>query len=265
MTNLAKKILRALISLYQKIDQSLIKGSSYPKAIVLIYHRIADLPSDPLSLAISMNTFESHLVALKEKFEMVSVPELIERLKTKTLKGTECVITFDDGYRDNMTAALPIAEKYSVPITIFISTTIFDNPAPFPLDASYNNGVGTYLAREDMKALAENPLVTLGAHTVHHPRLSRISSEDQQKEISESKRVLEAIIGKPVTSFAYPFGGQLDFNADTIKYLKEADYLASFTTIEKAVTPNVNLFKIPRINIQNQSSDELLQQLSKSI
>lgn len=237
--------------------------SHAPKAVVLVYHRVAHLASDPLFLAVRPETFESHVRALKERFEIVSAQELNSRVKNHALKGDELVITFDDGYKDNLTAALPVAEKYQIPITIFITTGIFDSGSPFSWDDIYGNNVGTYLNKEEVATLARNPLITIGSHTVHHPRLRNLAREAQRSEIGGAKNTLESVTSKPVQFFAYPFGGHLDINSASKKAARETGHEAAFTTVERAVGHGSPLFSLPRINIREMSAEKLLEKIRR--
>lgn len=90
------------------------------KAIALMYHRIADIATDPWKLAVSPSNFEQQLQVLKKSYNVASVSNLIEQLKNKTIiKNTVC-LTFDDGYYDNFYHAKPLLERYNCPATFFI-------------------------------------------------------------------------------------------------------------------------------------------------
>ncbi|MEK9772083.1 MAG: polysaccharide deacetylase family protein, partial [Opitutae bacterium] len=66
--------------------------------------------------------FEQHLIFLKENYELISTQTLKERIITKNLSNRSICLTFDDGYYDNFSEALPILEKYQIPATIFVCT-----------------------------------------------------------------------------------------------------------------------------------------------
>jgi len=85
--------------------------------ILLVYHRVTDLPSDPEMLAVSPGNFRRHIEFLKQQFPVVRFEEDWSHLKEPAV-----VITFDDGYADNVLEALPILEEVGVPATFFVST-----------------------------------------------------------------------------------------------------------------------------------------------
>jgi peptidoglycan/xylan/chitin deacetylase (PgdA/CDA1 family) len=91
-----------------------------PKAVVLMYHRVAEPDTDIWDLAVSPAHFEQHLQVLKQMGTVVSTLELSERLRQGTLKRRSIVITFDDGYLDNYLNARPLLAQYQLPATFFI-------------------------------------------------------------------------------------------------------------------------------------------------
>jgi len=100
----------------------LVRNYAEPKAVVLMYHRVAELESDAWDLAVAPENFEQHLRILKQTGNVISANELVERLGKHTLKRRSLVITFDDGYRDNYLAAKPLLERYELPATFFVAT-----------------------------------------------------------------------------------------------------------------------------------------------
>lgn len=102
--------------------QRAVRSYVEPKALVLMYHRVAELQSDIWDLAVAPVNFEQHLKILKQTKKVISADELVERLKNQTLSRRSLVITFDDGYRDNYLAAKALLESYGLPATFFVTT-----------------------------------------------------------------------------------------------------------------------------------------------
>ena len=89
--------------------------------------------------------------------------------------------------------------------------------------------------------------VEIGGHTVTHPTLTRIDDDSARREIADNKQQLEAILGKPVTMFAYPNGKQgTDFDQRHMRMVREAGYHAAFTTATGAATRSDDRFALPR-------------------
>jgi len=91
--------------------------------LVLTYHRISDELDIQDPLKVSMENFEKQILFLKENYSIISGEQLADIITNKRLFPPKaCLITFDDGWRDNYTHAFPILKRYRVPAIIFIST-----------------------------------------------------------------------------------------------------------------------------------------------
>lgn len=107
---------------------------------------------------------------------------------------------------------------------------------------------------DEVRLLAQDGLFTIGAHTVTHPILSRISREQAVHEIINGKQLLECKIGKYVDFFAYPNGGKKDINNDIISIVKKAGYKAAFTTIYGLNAPGDESHFLKRIDVTTNMS-----------
>lgn len=109
-------------NLYKFIGGILSPSGERAKLSVLIYHRVL-IEQDPLySYEVTRETFSAQMAHLKTVFNVLSLHEAIERIKNGTLPARAACITFDDGYADNFTVALPILQQYGLPATFFIAT-----------------------------------------------------------------------------------------------------------------------------------------------
>jgi peptidoglycan/xylan/chitin deacetylase (PgdA/CDA1 family) len=96
-------------------------------AIVLLYHRVTHLPSDPQALAVSPENFYDHVSLLKKGFNLLSIEEFSELLLSrKKIPRNSVIITFDDGYSDNYYEALPILESFNSQALFYITTSNLD-------------------------------------------------------------------------------------------------------------------------------------------
>ncbi|MHB1688187.1 MAG: polysaccharide deacetylase family protein [Ignavibacteriaceae bacterium] len=96
-------------------------------AVILIYHRVVELESDPQLLTVTPKNFEDHIYYLKNNFNILSPDQFKDYLNgKKEFPPKSLLITFDDGYADNYLNALPVLEKYKAPALFFISTSMLN-------------------------------------------------------------------------------------------------------------------------------------------
>jgi peptidoglycan/xylan/chitin deacetylase (PgdA/CDA1 family) len=141
------------------------------------------------------------------------------------------VLTFDDGYRDAYTAAWPVLKKYGFGATFFVITDLIDNPR--------------YLTKDQIRELAANDM-EIGDHSASHSELPALSRAQLQREIVESKAVLERILGGPVLSFCYPSG----HNSLAVRQVVQAAGYASAVTVDPGVYRGKgDRLQIPRVRV----------------
>jgi len=92
------------------------------KAAILLYHRVATLPTDPQSLAVTPENFEEHLRILRKNYHPMALEDLVSALQTNRLPDGAVAVTFDDGYADNLYMAKPRLEKFDTPATVYVTT-----------------------------------------------------------------------------------------------------------------------------------------------
>jgi peptidoglycan/xylan/chitin deacetylase (PgdA/CDA1 family) len=113
---------------------------------------------------------------------------------------------------------------------------------------------------DEVEALARDGLVEVGAHTVTHPALSAHAATTQLFEITESKRALEQILGRPVTSFAYPHG---EYSRETLTLLRRAGVRRACTIRDGHITRRSDPLQLPRYNVQDWAAPEFEEHLSR--
>ena len=100
-----------------------------------MYHRVAELETDPWEIAVHPKNFEQQLQFLKNRFHVITVSELVQHVKNKAIPKNCICVTFDDGYCDNYVHAKPLLEKYQCPATFFIASAYINCQQPFWWDA----------------------------------------------------------------------------------------------------------------------------------
>lgn len=92
-----------------------------PPLVVLAYHRVTRKVFDPHQVAVTPENFRAQMLHLRQRIPLVRFEE-----DWSALRGPAVAVTFDDGYADNLHAALPILAELGIPVTFFVSTFIFD-------------------------------------------------------------------------------------------------------------------------------------------
>ena len=93
-----------------------------PRAVILAYHRVAEAQTDPQLLCVSPRRFDEHLEVIRQSCRLARLDGLEELMRDGRNLSRSVVITFDDGYADNLLNAKPLLEKHDAPATVFVSS-----------------------------------------------------------------------------------------------------------------------------------------------
>ncbi len=217
-------------------------------------------------------------------YTFVNLDEVADIIEKGNTKHKFVCFTFDDGYRDNYEIAYPIFKKYNIPFTIYVTTDFYEQKALlwwyvledlcvtdeefltyrekifnlktaeiesafkewFPgRNYSFADTVNKMsLTVAQIRELSDSGLCCIGSHTVTHPRLDKLTPEEQRYEISTSKNKLEAIVGKQVEHFAFPYGC---YNAATVPIVAECGYKTAVRVYGDVVRRGTEVLQINRI------------------
>jgi peptidoglycan/xylan/chitin deacetylase (PgdA/CDA1 family) len=122
----------------------------------------------------------------------------------------------------------------------------------------YRASAGRAMTSDEVRALLTDDLVTIGAHTVTHPVLSKLQPVACHREITGSKLTCEALIGGPVSSFSYPYG---DYDAKVRETVKTAGFACAVSVRRAPTVATSDVLALPRIHVPNQGGDEFEQTL----
>jgi peptidoglycan/xylan/chitin deacetylase (PgdA/CDA1 family) len=169
---------------------------------ILTFHTLENAPS---VLAFSPALFADFMGALfVDGFRTIDLLDISRSIiDSRTLPERSFVITFDDGYQSVHEHAFPVLQRFGFGATVFLTV----GEAPRRTDAQRLPS----LEQRPMLSWAEiremdRAGISFGAHTLTHPDLRRLSFDNAYREISVSKQTIENALGKPVHSFAYPYG-----------------------------------------------------------
>jgi peptidoglycan/xylan/chitin deacetylase (PgdA/CDA1 family)/glycosyltransferase involved in cell wall biosynthesis len=207
-------------TLHQVYERAFARSHSPQSIPVLMYHRITTKQATASShgIWVTAEQFETQLHSLRRRgFETITFADYDRFLKGNgRLPRRPIILTFDDGYEDNYTTALPLLQKHSCRAVIFAvadkkrRTNFWDSGEP----------TAALLTAVQMREL-HHAGIEIGSHTVTHPRLPETPVGVMRRELSESKDSLQQILGSEVISFAYPYGA---LQPATKSLVEEADY-----------------------------------------
>jgi peptidoglycan/xylan/chitin deacetylase (PgdA/CDA1 family) len=106
-----------------------------PGCLILLYHRVIELPTDPYLLTVSPAHFAEHLAVLRKTAKPIALQQLADGLRDRKIPRRAVVVTFDDGYFDNLDYAKPLLERYDVPATFFVVPDVAADAGEFWWDA----------------------------------------------------------------------------------------------------------------------------------
>ena len=160
-------------------------NSSRKGCAVLLYHRVFNPLIDAQLLSVTPENFEQHLIFLKENYEVIPYPTLVQRLREKTITNRSVCLTFDDGYLDNFIEAFPLLKKHNIPATIFVCTCNIGNNEEFWWDMLEN----IFLAQDkkyiDWNAQSSQRDTTLNRYLNLQESLKTLNSCDRSILLSE--------------------------------------------------------------------------------
>jgi peptidoglycan/xylan/chitin deacetylase (PgdA/CDA1 family) len=180
-----------------------------------MYHHVGSTDDKSSgSFFIDEATFAQQLDLLTGKYHPITLSELEDcYVNKKEIPRNAVLLTFDDGYADNYKYAYPLVLKKGVPITIFLSTG--------------EVGAENMLTWEQVEEMRGSKLVEFASHGVNHKRLRKCDDEDILFELTNSKEILERMMGKPMKSFCYPYGA---FDKRVRRLVFKAGYIMDFGT-----------------------------------
>jgi methionyl-tRNA formyltransferase/peptidoglycan/xylan/chitin deacetylase (PgdA/CDA1 family) len=220
-------------------------------ACVLLYHRVNDLADDPLTTPV--RRFAEHMLVVSTHYSVMPTSVLVEKIKTGERPPHDAVaIHFDDCYQDVSTQAAPILACLQMPACCFVSSGYVGTVRRFPHDEATCPWVFENLRPEDLVAMAKDGF-EVGSHTVNHVDLGQCPREVALYEIVQSRLALEAIVGKAVTLFSYPFGAERNIRPDVVDLIRRSGYEAIFSAYGGYVTRRSSVFDLPRVGVSGRT------------
>lgn len=237
---------------------------------ILMLHRVVEQRSEDKNreLEITPDFLKQTIETYRQQgHRFVSIDEACEIIgRGRTAQPFVC-LTFDDGYQDNYDIAYPILKQTNVPFAIYVTTGFIDNRLPMwwyrcesreQCQTCLNNaevqqrersypGEQLGINTKSLKTLDADPLCTIGAHTISHPKLDTLSPEEQTKEIVQSRQELETLLSHPIRHFSYPHGA---YNADTLSIINNQAFRSALLAWGGNIRRGANPLMLPRIELR---------------
>ncbi len=119
------------------------------------------------------------------------------------------------------------------------------------------------VTEDELDRLAASKLIHIGSHTVNHFSLGTLTADEQRLQLSESKKYLEKRLNRKIDTIAYPFGGPLDYNGDTLDVAKELGYRIGMTTEPGLMVKSRCPYQLPRYFVHNWRGEDFGRKLSR--
>jgi len=223
---------------------------------ILLYHSVSKQSSKRFHpWTIHPDLFAEHMAYLSEGgYTPITVSQLARalRLQGNGLPNNPVVITFDDGFADFMSGALPILIRYGFPSTLYLVTGYVNHTSEWL--CSEGEGNRFMLCWEEIQDL---PLhgVECGAHSHSHRQLDIAPFKEACEEIRTSKEILEEKLGRAIETFSFPHGYHTN---RLLRFLKQSDYSSSCIVGHAMANDRSDPYALPRIIINADVSTKQL-------
>lgn len=235
--------------------------SADPGVCIFVYHRIADIPFvDPHhdDWNVAPYLFERQLAAMAEVADFVSLVDVPGLLRRPPRGGRPKVcLTFDDGYANFSTQALPVLRRFGAPATLFVVTGVVGHEEPMPFDRwSQVNGRKTPdsawrpIDWKALEACVATGLVTVGGHSHRHQSGLECTESQLVEEAQQSRSMLLSRLGESAAiAYSYPYGSRrLGQVPDAyVAAVRGAGYSVAVTTDLGLATTSSDFLALPRV------------------
>jgi peptidoglycan/xylan/chitin deacetylase (PgdA/CDA1 family) len=234
-----KRLVKLLISLIVRTSDLLSSAAlrlvgrhSAPSYVVLYYHGI---PADQ----------RSRFARQMEMLTRLAHPLSLGGIGTGGNGRTHnAAVTFDDAFVSILDNAIPELERRNIPATVFVPTGSLGSRPTWM--KTLRPGGERVMSVAQLRTLGENPLLTIGSHSISHPNFLKLTEDESARELSESKARLESILEKPVTLFSFPHG---KCNQRLLDMARSTGYRRVFTIAPETTTSLGTSFALGRVAV----------------
>jgi peptidoglycan/xylan/chitin deacetylase (PgdA/CDA1 family) len=204
-------------------------------------------------VTVPVSLFDEQMAQLRELgYQPVGLEEVIAHyVEAKPLPHGATLITFDDGYRDNLENALPVLKKHGYPAVLFVPIGYLGESRPLPHEerlaaAGIRNRTIDWGELRELEA----ERVRIECHGISHRPVADLALDEAAREIVVSKLRLEEALGRPVQAFAFVKGSEADYLPVHLSLVRQAGYDLGFTSVSGANGPRSDRFRLRRYNVE---------------
>ena len=236
MPSMARKILRSLASAIL----TAVPRTAAPR--ILYYHRVDD--DDQRSCVRPTQFLQQMGYLATHAYRVITLERLGHALVSgETLPERSVILTFDDGFADNYTQAYPILQRFGFPATIFLTVGFIGTDVLPVLSGPHRPA--RPLSWSQVHEMGRHG-IGFGSHTLTHPSLPRLGTEELRQEVYGSRLLLEEKLARDIPFFCYPKG---EVTAPVKAAVQQAGYLGACSTYPGPIRSQSDLFALPRTYI----------------
>ena len=218
---------------------------------VLMYHKVNDLRGNPVTVPVAL--FEEQMAQIRDLgYRVVSADAVLDHFtRGVALPPKAVLITFDDGYRDNLRNAAPVLQRFGYPAVVFVPIGYLDSVRPLPHEEHLvaRGIVNPTLGWAELAEL-EAAGIRVESHGISHRPLANLEIDEAAREITLSKLRLEERLGRPVRAFAFVKGSEADYRPVHLSLLKQAGYELAFTSVSGSNSHRADPLQLHRYNVE---------------
>ena len=241
---------------------SLVAPPSTGRKVILCLHSVNPAANHS---TIHPKAFEGILKYLTEHADVMALETLLDGDREGNPRPA-VALTFDDGHKDNLTHALPIAKDHGVTFSVYVTVALLEGDARarirFTAQLRQEKEDFTTLSWDDAEKLLEAGC-PIGSHTWDHPMLSHLPDEGIEFQLRESKELISRRLGLHRLGMCYPYG-KIGRNVDqrVIRATERAGYTYGLCVEHRGIRPGEDRFAIPRFIINSGDLGLLERQLT---